>query len=176
MPSEGTTSPIHHVVIMGVSGSGKTTVGEHAGQRLGLPYHDGDDLHPQENIDKMAAGHPLTDDDRWPWLELIGRWLSDHPNGGIIGCSALKRSYRDLIRQFAPGVCFVHVHGSYELLHDRMYQREGHFMPASLLDSQLATLEPLGEDEYGQVFDVSGEPAEIAADITDWLSARNDAA
>lgn len=176
MPSEGATSPIHHVVVMGVSGSGKTTVGELAGQRLGLPYRDGDDLHPQRNIDKMAAGQPLTDEDRWPWLELIGRWLSDHPAGGIIGCSALKRSYRDLIRRFAPGVCFVHVHGSHELLSERMHHREGHFMPASLLDTQLATLEPLGADEYGQVFDISGQPTEIAADITTWLRSRDDAA
>lgn len=154
---------------MGVSGSGKTTVGKLLGERLGLPYRDGDDLHPQANIDKMAAGHPLTDEDRWPWLKLIGRWLSDHTDGGIIGCSALKRSYRDLIRKYAPGVCFVHVHGSHELLHERMYHREGHFMPAALLDSQLATLEMLGDDEYGELFDIADEPAQVTEAVVNWL-------
>lgn len=178
MPTENTGAPrdgAHHVVVMGVSGSGKTTVGELMGQGLGLPYRDGDDLHPQANIDKMAAGEPLTDADRWPWLELIGRWLTEHPDGGIIGCSALKRSYRDLIREYAPSTVFVHVHGTHRLLTERMKHRRGHFMPASLLESQFATLEPLAEDETGRVFDIAPPPEEVARQATDWLGTLDDA-
>lgn len=159
-----------HIVVMGVSGSGKTTVGELLADELGLPYRDGDDLHPAENVAKMAAGTPLTDDDRWPWLELVGIWLADHPRGGVIGCSALKRSYRDLIRHFAGDVRFIHVHGSPELLRSRMEHREGHFMPAQLLDSQLATLEPLQDDEPGRMFDVADSPAHVAAQAAAWLA------
>nr|WP_240309109.1 gluconokinase [Corynebacterium pollutisoli] len=158
-----------HIVVMGVSGSGKTTVGELLGARLGLPYRDGDDLHPQANIDKMAAGVPLTDEDRWPWLELVGQWLDDHPDGGIIGCSALKRSYRDLIRRMAPQVVFVHVHGTRDVLDKRMSRRPGHFMPTSLLDSQLATLEPLADDEDGHVFNIAYSPGELVDQVADWL-------
>ncbi|WP_394285193.1 gluconokinase [Corynebacterium sp.] len=160
-----------HIVVMGVSGSGKSTVGDLLGARIGLPYHDGDDLHPQSNIDKMAAGEPLTDEDRWPWLKLVGEWLTEHPAGGIIGCSALKRSYRDAIREAAPGAVFVHVHGSAELLQERMTDRPGHFMPPSLLDSQLDTLEHLGVDETGRIFDISGTPDEIVAAAAAWISA-----
>ena len=160
-----------HIVVMGVSGSGKSTVGDLLGARIGLPYHDGDDLHPQSNIDKMAAGEPLTDDDRWPWLKLIGEWLMDHPDGGIIGCSALKRSYRDAIREVSPDAVFVHVHGSVELLQERMEERPGHFMPASLLDSQLDTLEHLEADERGRIFDISGTPDEIVSATIAWISA-----
>ena len=158
-----------HIVVMGVSGSGKTTVGELLGARLGLPYRDGDDLHPQANIDKMAAGVPLTDEDRWPWLELVGQWLDDHPDGGIIGCSALKRSYRDLIRRMAPQVVFVHVHGTRDVLDKRMSRRPGHFMPTSLLDSQLATLEPLADDEDSHVFNIAYSPGELVDQVADWL-------
>ncbi len=158
-----------HIVVMGVSGSGKTTIGQLLGQRLGLEYRDGDDLHPQENIDKMAQGTPLNDDDRWPWLRLIGQWLVDHPEGGIIGCSALKRSYRDLIRESDPEVVFVHVHGSPELLAKRMEERPGHFMPPSLLQSQLDTLEPLGTDEKGRVFDIAQTPDELVDEVVAYL-------
>ncbi|MGP6174442.1 gluconokinase [Corynebacterium sp. A21] len=154
---------------MGVSGSGKTTTGLLLSERLGLPYTDGDDLHPQTNIDKMAAGQPLNDEDRWPWLELIGRWLDDHPEGGVIGCSALKRSYRDLIREFAPDARFVHVHGDREVLWERMGHREGHFMPPELLDSQIAILEQLAEDESGAVFNVAEAPEKVAGDAAAWL-------
>lgn len=161
----------HHVVVMGVSGSGKSTIGDMLAEKLDLPYYDGDDLHPQSNIDKMAEGTPLTDEDRWPWLKLVGEWLSERPDGGIIGCSALKRSYRDAIREASPGVVFVHVHGSEELLRERMDHRPGHFMPSSLLQSQFATLEPLAEDEKGKVFDVSGSPREIVDAAAEWLTA-----
>lgn len=158
-----------HIVVMGVSGSGKSTIGEMLGEAMGLPYKDGDDLHPQLNIDKMAEGIPLTDDDRWPWLQLIGEWLVAHPDGGLIGCSSLKRSYRDKIREFAPDAIFVHVHGDRDVLYSRMSERPGHFMPASMLDSQLATLEPLADDEPGKVFDIEHSPAEIVAQATVWL-------
>lgn len=158
-----------HIVVMGVSGSGKTTVGELLGRHLGLPYMDGDDLHPQANIDKMAAGIPLDDADRLPWLRLVGGWLADHPDGGIIGCSALKRSYRDLIREASPDAAFIHVHGTRDVLHKRMSHRPGHFMPADLLASQLATLEPLGEDERGREFNIAYSPGELVAQTADWL-------
>lgn len=159
-----------HVVVMGVSGSGKTTVGDMLAETLGLPYYDGDDLHPQANIDKMAQGIPLTDEDRWPWLQLVGEWLAERPAGVVIGCSALKRSYRDAIRAASPGVAFVHVHGTKELLRGRMEERPGHFMPASLLDSQFDTLEELDEDEIGQVFDVSDSPGQIVEAAALWLN------
>jgi gluconokinase len=158
-----------HIVIMGVSGSGKTTVGQLLGAHLGLPYCDGDDLHPQANIDKMAAGTPLTDEDRWPWLELVGKWLADHPEGGIIGCSSLRRSYRDLIRRAAPEAVFIHVHGTPDVLGRRMSHRPGHFMPTSLLDSQLEALEMLGEDEKGQVFNIAHSPGTLVEQVADWL-------
>lgn len=158
------------VVVMGVSGSEKTTVGTMLGEKLGLPYRDGDDLHPQTNIDKMARGEALDDDDRWPWLKLVGQWLHQQESGGIIGCSALKRSYRDLIRSAAPGVKFVHVHGTEELLSERMNARTGHFMPPSLLKSQLETLEPLGADEDGLVVDIADSPKVIAQKAADWLT------
>lgn len=165
-----------HIVVMGVSGSGKTTIGDLLSQRLDLPYHDGDDLHPQSNIDKMSAGQPLTDEDRWPWLQLVGQWLADHPDGGIIGCSALKRSYRDMIRESAPDLVFVHVHGAPELLHDRMQHRSGHFMPADLLKSQFDTLEELAEDETGEIFDIAEPPAQVVDRILTWLDTLDDAA
>ena len=160
----------HHIVVMGVSGSGKTTIGNLISEKLDLPYRDGDDLHPQANIDKMAAGTPLTDEDRWPWLELVGQWLIDHPDGGVIGCSSLKRSYRELIREAAPEVKFVHVHGTRDVLDKRMSRRPGHFMPTSLLDSQLETLEELGSDEPGRVFDIA-DPADVLAEkVVAWLN------
>lgn len=159
-----------HVVVMGVSGSGKSTVGALLADKLGLPYLDGDDLHPQANIDKMAGGIPLNDDDRWPWLAEVGQWLADHPAGGIIGCSSLKRSYRDAIRAAAPDSVFVHVHGEYDLLHQRMNDRPGHFMPASMLDSQMSTLEKLEDDEVGRTFDIVDTPSDIVDDAADWLT------
>lgn len=157
------------VVVMGVSGSGKTTTGELLAARLGLTYMDGDALHPQANIDKMSAGIPLTDDDRWPWLAHVGALLAEFPGGAVVGCSALKRSYRDLIRSYAPDVVFVHAHGTPELLASRMGHREGHFMPTSLLNSQLATLEPLEEDENGVVIDIDAPAHEVATNAANWV-------
>jgi carbohydrate kinase (thermoresistant glucokinase family) len=136
-------------VVMGVSGSGKTTVGIALAAALGVPFLDADDLHPASNVAKMAAGIALTDDDRMPWLALVGAELAAAPEGLVIACSALKRVYRQAILAAAPSTRFVFLDGSRELLESRVQHRHGHFMPASLLDSQLATLEPLAPDEPG---------------------------
>ncbi|SEH66152.1 MULTISPECIES: gluconokinase [unclassified Leifsonia] len=147
------TAPL--IVLMGVSGSGKSTIGAAFAQRLGVHFIDGDDLHSAANIAKMTAGIPLEDADRWPWLADIGRTLSDHSTSGlVIACSALKRTYRDVIRWEAPTTVFVHAHGEAELIHSRMAARPGHYMPVALLHSQLAILEPLAEDENGLVLDI----------------------
>jgi gluconokinase len=142
------------IVVMGVSGSGKSTVGAALAQRLRVPFADADDLHPAANIAKMSSGHPLDDDDRRPWLETIGRWLADHVDGGVISCSALKHSYRDLLREHCPSVEFLHLVGTLDVIGRRQASRPGHFMPASLLASQFETLEPLTDDERGVVIDV----------------------
>lgn len=143
------------VVVMGVSGSGKSTVGVALARRLGVAFADADDLHPRANIAKMTAGVPLDDADRWPWLDLVGGWLAEHDReGGVVSCSALRRSYRDRLRRHAPRSRFVHLDGPREVIARRQADRAGHFMPASLLDSQLATLEPLGPDEDGVVLDL----------------------
>ena len=153
--------PIHPVpdppllTVMGVSGSGKTTVGAALAQRLRVPFADADDFHPPENVAKMAAGVPLTDDDRIPWLHVIGEWLGEHvESGGVVSCSALRRSYRDILRAKAPGQLFVHLAGSSEVIARRVAGRPGHFMPAALLASQFDTLEPLGADELGLTLDL----------------------
>lgn len=143
------------IVVMGVSGSGKSTVGAALAQRLRVPFADADDFHPPANIDKMTAGQPLNDDDRYPWLEAIGTWLAEHcDGGGAMSCSALKRKYRDQLRRHCPGVEFLHLSGTPEVIGRRQASRPGHFMPASLLQSQFATLEPLEPDERGTVIDV----------------------
>jgi gluconokinase len=152
------------VVVMGVSGCGKSSMGEALSARLGPPFIEGDALHPAENVAKMSRGIPLTDEDRWPWLATIGKALAGHADGAIASCSALRRAYRDVLRREAGGdLVFVYLHGSRDLLLDRMKKRQGHFMPAALLDSQLATLEPPGGDE--NVIEVDcAEPLEAAAD------------
>lgn len=142
------------IVVMGVSGSGKSTVGAALAQRQRLPFADADDFHPEANIAKMSAGEPLNDDDRRPWLDAIGEWLAGHPDGGVMSCSALKRKYRDQLRGHCPEAEFVHLAGSPEVIGRRQASRPGHFMPASLLASQFATLEPLEPDEGGVVIDV----------------------
>lgn len=150
------------LTVMGVSGSGKTTVGAALAQRLRVPYADADDFHPPENVAKMSAGTPLDDDDRLPWLRAIGEWLAAHADrGGVISCSALKRRYRDVLREAAPHQLFVHLDGTPEVIARRVAGRPGHFMPASLVQSQFATLEPLGDDEHGLVLDVDQPVDEI---------------
>ena len=154
-----------HVVVMGVSGTGKTTVGEELARRLDVTFIEGDSLHPRSNIAKMSAGQPLDDDDRRPWLETLNRLLTFHHADGdftVLTCSALRRAYRDILRQGLPdgSVFFLHLSAPAEVLQTRMERRE-HFMPASLLASQLDTLEPLGSHEPGAVVDVTGPVAEV---------------
>jgi gluconokinase len=153
---------------MGVSGSGKSTVGAALAQRLAVPFADADAFHPDANIAKMAAGEPLDDTDRYPWLEAIGEWLARHADGGVMSCSALKRDYRDRLRAHCPRVEFLHLSGSPELIAHRLAGRPGHFMPASLLRSQFDTLEPLDPDERGITVDVT----ESVDAILDAVSAR----
>jgi gluconokinase len=145
---------IPRIVVMGVSGVGKTEVGRRLAERLGLPFADADDLHPAANVAKMAAGIPLDDDDRWPWLDAVGAALAGRPL--VMACSALRRAYRDRIRAAAPGAVFVEIAVDPAVIRARMDARAGHFMPSSLLDSQLATLEHLAADEAGCVVDGSG--------------------
>lgn len=142
------------LVVMGVSGSGKSTVGAAIAQRLRVPFADADDFHPQANIAKMSAGHALDDGDRFPWLEVIGDWLATHEAGGVMSCSALKRKYRDQLRAHCPDVLFVHLDGTHDVITRRQATRPGHFMPPSLLTSQFETLELLGDDERGVVIDI----------------------
>lgn len=151
------------VVVMGVSGSGKTTVGVALAARLGVRFVDGDDLHPPSNVAKMAAGHPLTDADRAPWLVRVAAALTAAaPTGLVVACSALKRSYRDVIVRAEPRTIFLHLTADRAVLAERLADRHGHFMPAALLDSQLATLEPLAADERGAVIDVAPSPDLVA--------------
>ncbi len=142
------------LVVMGVSGSGKSTIGAALAERLGIPFVDGDALHPMTNLERMASGLPLRDDDRWPWLAAVGARLAE--GDVVVACSALKRSYREAILAEAPDARFIHLTGTSELLDRRMQQRTDHFMPASLLESQLATLEPLAPDEPGIVAENEG--------------------
>jgi len=163
---------------MGVAGSGKTSTGELLAARLHLPFRDADEFHPLSNRARMAAGTPLTDEDRWPWLDAIGRALHDAEGSLVVTCSALRRVYRDRLRAAAHRrVIFVYLTGSRPTLAARITGRKGHFMPASLLDSQLATLEPPDPDE--QVITVSVEPpldAVVAAILAALpaIQARND--
>ncbi|MCX5380696.1 gluconokinase [Streptomyces sp. NBC_00091] len=152
------------IVVMGVAGTGKTTVGRLLAEALGLPYAEGDAFHPAANVAKMSAGTPLDDADRRPWLDAIGEWIRDRAGlrGGVVAASCLKRAYRDRLRAAAPGAVFVHLTGERPLIGKRMADRKGHFMPASLLDSQFAVLEPLQADECGVAVDVAGTPEEIA--------------
>ncbi|MFD9035895.1 gluconokinase [Streptomyces sp. NPDC059567] len=161
-----TTSPTvaQVVVVMGVAGTGKTTIGPLVADALGVPYAEGDDFHPAANVAKMSAGIPLDDMDRGPWLDAIGEWAHGREgHGGVVSSSALKRIYRDRLRAAAPGVVFLHLTGDRELIERRMSERKGHFMPTALLDSQFAALQPLQDDEAGVAVDVSGSPEEIAA-------------
>lgn len=152
------------IVVMGVSGSGKSTVAAALAQRLRVPFADADDFHPPANIEKMSSGQPLDDDDRYPWLEAIGEWLFEkRDTGGVMACSALKRKYRDQLRRHCSAVEFVHLSGTPEVIAKRQASRPGHFMPASLLASQFDTLEPLDSDERGVVIEVDQSVDDIVA-------------
>jgi carbohydrate kinase (thermoresistant glucokinase family) len=160
------------IVIMGVAGSGKTTVGALLAGRLGWPYAEADNFHPQSNVDKMAAGHPLTDEDRRPWLEAIGRWIDERGaqnEPGVVSCSGLKRAYRDMLRKDRPEVRTVFLKGSKELIMRRMVARHGHFMKAAMLDSQFADLEEPAADEDVLVISVEATPEEIVDQIIEDL-------
>ena len=151
------------IVVMGVSGSGKTTIGTALAEALDVEYAEADTFHPEANIAKMTAGRPLNDEDRAPWLAAIAEWIRAHQDtGGVVTSSALKRRYRDVLRGGGKA-WFLHLHGDRALLAERMKARTGHFMPVSLLDSQLADLEPLEPDEPGAVFDIADTPEEIVA-------------
>jgi gluconokinase len=174
MVADGSSQPTA-VVVMGVSGSGKSTVASGLVDRLGWEFAEGDDFHPPENVAKMRAGTPLDDDDRWPWLRSLAEWIGDHERDGksvVVTCSALERSYRDLLCEGHPSVWFAHVETSPELLRDRVAQRTGHYMPASLLDSQLATLEPLEDDEPGATVSGAGSPETVVSDLLSALEAE----
>lgn len=161
------------VIVMGVSGSGKTTIGEQLAAELGLGFIDGDALHPAANVAKMAAGTPLNDDDRRPWLARIGQTLADAPGAGmVIACSALKQSYRQTILAASAGTLFVHLDGSEETLTARMNERSGHFMPPGLLASQLATLEPLAVGEPGVRLSIDDPVTKIVAEAAGAVRAK----
>jgi gluconokinase len=154
-----------HVVVMGVSGCGKTLVAERLGRRFGLVIAEGDAHHPKANVDKMASGQPLTDEDRRPWLEALVAWTRERQAEGsstVLSCSALRRRYRDVLREADPETFFVHLHADFDVLAERMRQR-AHFMPVSLLESQFETLEPIGDDELGVRIDVAHPVDEVVA-------------
>jgi gluconokinase len=155
--AQNTEKPL--IVVMGVAGSGKTTIAANLAERLGVPFVEGDSLHPAVNVKKMAAGIPLTDEDRWPWLKAIGERMEVERltgHGVVVSCSALKHAYRDCLRKEVHGnVYFILLDGSRELITDRMKNRKGHFMPPALLDSQFATLEKPTPDEHAVILDIS---------------------
>jgi gluconokinase len=156
------------IVVMGVSGSGKTSAAQELTRQLGWVYIEGDDLHPEANVAKMASGIPLDDEDRWPWLQRIAEVIGEHEAAGtsiVVTCSALKRTYRDLLREGHPSVWFAHVDVPREVLAERLRNRTGHYMPPSLLDSQLATLERLGDDEPGDVIAGNGPLEQTVAEL-----------
>ncbi len=160
------------VVVIGVSGSGKSTIGAALARRLRVPFQDADHLHPPANIAKMAAGEPLTDDDRYPWLDRVGEWLAAHVEG-VMSCSALKRGYRDRLRWYCPSAQFLHLRGRPELIAQRMAARPGHFMPERLLQSQLDILDPLGADELGVVIDI--DDRDVSAIVDGYLAGTGSA-
>jgi len=173
--SESETPGTTTIVVMGVSGSGKSTVAATLVDRLGWEFAEGDDFHPAANVEKMHAGHPLDDEDRWPWLRSLAAWIGEHERAGrnvVVTCSALKRAYRDVLRDGHPSVWFAYVAADPDLIRERLERRTGHYMPASLLDSQLATLEPLGDDEPGARISGAGSPDSVVDELLAALDAQ----
>ena len=165
-----TTSPLH-VVVIGVSGCGKTTVAERLRDDLGLVFAEGDAFHPRANVEKMASGRPLDDADREPWLRALADWTAKRRAEGsstVVACSALKRAYRDILREADPDTWFLHLYADFDVLRERMSTR-AHFMPVSLLQSQFDTLEPLEPDERGAAIDVSVPVDEVVAGVESQL-------
>ncbi len=170
---DGTDRAIRTVVVMGAAGSGKSTVARALAQRTGWPMCEADELHPPANVAKMAAGTPLDDDDRWPWLHAVAAWIGVQEAAGrsaAVACSALRRAYRDVLLEGHPSVVFVYLELSAEALRARVAQRRGHFMPESLVDSQLTTLEPLAPDERGLTVDGAESPDAVVAAVLTWLA------
>lgn len=153
------------VVVMGVAGSGKTTVGLILANQLGVPFADADDFHTPELKAKMATGHPLTDADRGPWLDRLAEWLRDERDGCVLACSALKHRYRDVLRTGSDTLCFLHLDGEPRVVAARVGHRVNHYMPASLIDSQYEALEPLTPDECGISEDFTHDPEQIVHDF-----------
>jgi gluconokinase len=156
---------------MGVSGSGKSTVGAALARRLDVPFADADAFHPTANIEKMSAGIPLDDDDRHPWLDAVGQWLADH-DSAVLSCSALKRHYRDQLRSYRADVEFLHLAGSPEQISRRQADRSGHFMPSSLVTSQFEALEPLAANERGTTIEVNQSVEAILDAFAKYLAVR----
>lgn len=165
--------PVMQIVVMGVSGSGKSTLASLLAERLECETAEADTFHSPANVAKMAAGIPLNDEDRAPWLRSLADWIAQRERASlsaVITCSALKRAYRDVLREASLRLVFLHLNGSRELIAERMQHRSGHYMPVSLLDSQFATLEPLAPDERGIVLEISRSPDAIADDALAALS------
>lgn len=162
-----------HFVIMGICGCGKTTAGQIVQQHLQCPYAEGDDFHSQANKDKMGAGIPLNDDDRKPWLESLRDWLNWQHEAGepysVVTCSALKRAYRDILREADGQVYFIHLSPPVDINIARMQARQGHYMKADMVDSQLAILQPLQNDELGVVLDNAESTEQLQQNLIQWL-------
>ncbi|MET8252437.1 gluconokinase [Micromonospora sp. NPDC005197] len=168
-------APTRHVVVMGVSGCGKSTVARGISIAAGLRLAEADEFHSEASVAKMRSGVPLQDADRWPWLRALAAWMAARSAEGVstvLACSALERSYRDVLRQGPPELDFVHLDGPTEVIRERLSQRIGHYMPASLLDSQLATLERPQPDEPCLVLDVSLPPDQLVAAAVSGLGLR----
>ena len=173
-PGSAARHDVEHLVVMGVSGSGKSTIGQLLATELGRPFGEGDQFHPEENVAAMSAGIPLTDEHRAPWLVILRDWMTSEAPAGrstVLACSALRRAYRDVLRGAEGRVRFVHLADEAALIEARQAAREGHFMPASLMSSQRATLEPLAEDEDGVMVSVDQEPSQVVASIRTALDA-----
>jgi carbohydrate kinase (thermoresistant glucokinase family) len=160
-----------HVVVMGVSGCGKTTVGRLLARHLEVPFIEGDELHPPRNVELMAAGIALTDEDRAGWLDAVAAELARRPEGAVASCSALRRRYRDRLRRVVPALRFVHLRGDRAVLEERLAQRRGHYMPPTLLESQLQTLEPPSADEQPLELDITELPEALAQRAAQFLGA-----